>query len=54
MNTKYPESNIEQPMFHEPADAVLWMLVVRCSMLDVPSFLPAESATALIPKPYEH
>jgi hypothetical protein len=22
MNTEYPESNIEQPMFHEPANAV--------------------------------
>jgi hypothetical protein len=54
MNIQQPTSNIEHPMLHALAGAVLWMLVVRCSMLDVPSFLPAESATALIPKPYEH
>jgi hypothetical protein len=41
-------------MFHALAGAVLWLLVVRCSMLDVSSYLPVEAATTLIPKPYEH
>jgi hypothetical protein len=50
---EHPTSNIEQPMFHAPAGAVLWMLVVRCSMLDVSSFILEEAVATLIQKPYE-
>jgi hypothetical protein len=53
MNIQQPTSNIEQPMFHAPAGAVLWMLVVRCSMFDVFSFLLEEAAPTLIQKPHE-
>jgi hypothetical protein len=54
MNIQHPTSNVEHPMFHAPADAVLWMLVVRCSMLDVSSFLLEEAATTLTQKKHEH
>jgi hypothetical protein len=47
MNIQQPTSNTEQPVLHAATDAVLWMLVVRCSMFDVSNFL---LATTLIPK----